>query len=101
MNLILAVLTVLTMANLVSAQSPSAPPDTVFINGDVYTGATSVVTKSGGQTWVSAMENKRVEAMAVTDGKIVAVGTNKEILGLRGPKTQVVNFCGNFVVPRF
>jgi hypothetical protein len=101
MKLTLAVLMVFTMAKLASAQSPAAFPDTIFVNGDIYTGATAIVTQSGSQSWVSAMENKRVEAMAITDGKIVAVGSNKEILRLRGEKTQIVNFGGNFVMPGF
>ena len=39
------------------------------------------------------------EAVAVKDGKIVAVGTNDDILKLRGPKTNVIDAGGKTVLP--
>lgn len=41
------------------------------------------------------------EALAVRDGKIVAVGTDAELAGLIGPDTQVVDLGGCTVVPGF
>lgn len=43
----------------------------------------------------------RAEAAAVRDGKIAAVGTDKEILGLRSEHTLVVNAGGKSVLPGF
>jgi predicted amidohydrolase YtcJ len=40
-----------------------------------------------------------VEAVAVTDGKITATGTNEEILRLRGPGTEVIDGKGRTVIP--
>ena len=40
-----------------------------------------------------------VEALAVTDGKIIATGTDREILELRGPETRVIDANGRTVIP--
>ena len=41
------------------------------------------------------------EAVAIRDGKILAVGTNNQIRRLVGPTTRVVDAGGNSVVPGF
>ena len=40
-----------------------------------------------------------VDAMAIRKGRIVAVGTNKDIARLVGPSTRVVNLRGKMVLP--
>jgi predicted amidohydrolase YtcJ len=40
-----------------------------------------------------------VEALAVTDGKIIATGTDREIFRLRGPETRVIDANGRTVIP--
>ena len=40
-----------------------------------------------------------VDALAITDGKISATGTNQEILRLRGPGTEVIDGKGRTVIP--
>jgi predicted amidohydrolase YtcJ len=40
-----------------------------------------------------------VQAMAIRDGRILRMGTDQEILGLRGPQTQVIDLQGQTVVP--
>ena len=42
---------------------------------------------------------RTVEAMAIRDGRIVAVGTNPDILKLAGPSTVQVNLGGKTVLP--
>jgi predicted amidohydrolase YtcJ len=39
------------------------------------------------------------QAVAARDGKIVAVGTNADVLKLRGPKTKVIDAKGKTVLP--
>jgi len=68
-----------------SDKSSGQAPDIIFLNGDIYTQATSV----------------RAQAMAVRDGRIVAVGSNDDIRKLKGPHTQVVDLGGHFVMPGF
>jgi N-acyl-D-aspartate/D-glutamate deacylase len=59
-------------------------PDLVLYNGNVLT----------------ADKNFTVaEAVAVRDGKILAVGSNKEIEQLAGPSTQSIDLRGRSVTP--
>ena len=60
--------------------------DLVLTNGRIYT----VDSHLG---WV--------EALAITRGKIVAVGTAKEIRHWIGPNTEVIELQGRFVMPGF
>ncbi|MBC7476539.1 MAG: amidohydrolase [Pseudorhodobacter sp.] len=43
----------------------------------------------------------RAEAVAVTAGRVVAVGTDAEVLALRGPDTQVIEAGGRTLMPGF
>jgi predicted amidohydrolase YtcJ len=40
-----------------------------------------------------------VEAVAVTDGKVPAVGTNDEVMRLRGPRTRVIDARRRTIIP--
>src|SRR5262249_22757067 len=42
-----------------------------------------------------------VQAVAISDGKIVATGSNEEIQKLKGATTQVIDLGGHFVMPGF
>lgn len=42
-----------------------------------------------------------VQAMAVRDGKILELGSNRDILALKGPDTEVVDLKGKTVLPGF
>jgi predicted amidohydrolase YtcJ len=70
--------------------------DAIFIDGLIFTGAAphEVAEQSNGSGGVS-----EPTAMAVTDGRVVAVGTTKEILGLATPDTLVTNLGGRRVIP--
>jgi predicted amidohydrolase YtcJ len=60
--------------------------DLVLTNGDVYT--------------VDAARPE-AQAVAVADGKILAVGSNAEITKYVGPKTRVIDLGGRFAMPGF
>ena len=64
------------------AQNPTvtaaAPPDSIFLDGVIYTGAGLAEDKP-----------QTVEALAIRDGKVVAVGTTAEIRLLAGPNTRI------------
>ncbi len=73
--------------SLAAADKSSADeaPDIVFLNGDIYTQSTPA----------------RAQAIAVRDGRIVAVGSNQDIRKLKGAHTQIVDLGGHFVMPGF
>ena len=77
------------MVNSASAANPNSStngaPDIVFLNGDIYTESTPA----------------RAQAMAVREGRIVAIGSNDDIRKLKRDHTQVVDLGGHFVMPGF
>ena len=60
--------------------------DTVLVHGKVY-------TENAAQPWA--------EAVAIGDGKILAVGNGGDIAKYQGPGTQVIDAAGHLVLPGF
>ncbi|MCH8946739.1 MAG: amidohydrolase family protein [Acidobacteria bacterium] len=81
--LLLLVLLLGLAAGLLSEPSDA---DVVLTNGNIYT----VDVRLG-----------RVEAIAITRGKIAAVGTAEEMQHWVGPETKVIDLEGKFVMPGF
>ncbi|MCH7528847.1 MAG: amidohydrolase family protein, partial [Candidatus Marinimicrobia bacterium] len=61
-------------------------PDTVFIGGDIWTGVPGA---------------PRAQALAVLQGELLMVGSDQEVLALKGPGTEIVPLKGRLVVPGF
>jgi predicted amidohydrolase YtcJ len=80
----------LTMTGISSAQNKKAA-DLIVLNGDIYAG--SGAAAPGAQ--------HRAQALAVSHGRIIAVGSNAEVEKLKGPKTRIVDAGGHFVMPGF
>jgi predicted amidohydrolase YtcJ len=94
MKLFLLIVLVLVAVNTNTSASPASssgktagtePADTIFLNGDIYTQATPA----------------RAQAMALREGRIIAVGSNDDIRKLKGAHTHVVDLGGHFVMPGF
>jgi predicted amidohydrolase YtcJ len=66
--------------------NPSVAPDLILTNGRIY-------TVDAGDRWV--------EAVAISGGRIVAVGSAAEIGGLKGPETRVEDLGGRMAMPGF
>jgi predicted amidohydrolase YtcJ len=66
------------------AQAQTGPPDTILINGAILT--------------VDPRDSV-AEAVAITSGRISAVGTTARVKALAGPSTQVVDLAGRAVTP--
>jgi predicted amidohydrolase YtcJ len=102
MKLIFVLLLALLGITMTSVTEAQTTADTIFINGDIYKGALSVLSKPGGAVQhASATEPGRAQAIAVAAGKIIAVGSNADIQKLKGPKTEVVDLGGHFAMPGF
>ena len=80
---------------MMAAQAQSAPPDAIYLHGNIYTGALQTFSPPYVQV------KPRVQAMAVRDGRVLAVGSDAEISKLKGKRTQVVDLGGRFVMPGF
>lgn len=80
------VMALMGSASLAQSQSEPAiaPADAVYSNGFVYT-ADSVRMRS--------------QALAVRDGKFVAVGANEDVQAYVGPDTRTIDLQGNMVMP--
>jgi predicted amidohydrolase YtcJ len=69
---------------LAAAPALAQPPDTILVNGKILT--------------VDAQFSTR-EALAIRDGRIVALGTSADIRKLAGRETRVIDVQGRTVIP--
>ena len=79
---------------LAQAPAPDISPNTIYLHGNILTGAHL-------QPNDPSPTPAQVTAIAVTNSTIVAVGSDQELLKLRGPHTQVIDLAGAFVMPGF
>src|SRR5688572_11311454 len=77
-------LVLLLLMVTVKAQQP-AQADLILHNGVIW----------------KVTSNEPAQAVAIKDGKFMAVGSNTTVLTLRGPSTRVIDLRGHFVVPGF
>jgi predicted amidohydrolase YtcJ len=82
---------ILFVASVAAAQNP---PDTIFLHGNILTG-THLRPDDPSPT------PAKVSAIAVANGKILAAGTDAELLKLKGPKTKIIDLHGAFAMPGF
>jgi predicted amidohydrolase YtcJ len=113
MRFLCVVLLPFIMTSLIDAQK-HASADLIFINGDIYTGTeppeqTPPGSLGGAKEPESqpplseqlVLANQRVQAMAVSSGKIVGTGDNQSVLRFKGKNTQIIDLQGHFVMPGF
>ncbi len=74
------------LALLLASSGAFASADLIFTNGDI-------ITVTG--------EQDRAQAVAIKDGKILAVGTNEEVLKQQGQDTEVRDLAGKAMSPGF
>ncbi|HEX3129129.1 MAG TPA: amidohydrolase [Thermoanaerobaculia bacterium] len=74
----------LVFAVLLAGAGRRTPPDAIYTNASIWTGVPGAA---------------RAEAIAVLDGKIVAVGSAARVAKLAGPATRTIDLGGAFVVP--
>jgi len=88
MNMPVIVCRIMVMSAVLGMASCTSPPtaDTVFSNGVIWTGDPSL---------------PRAEAVAVSEGRIVGVGTAAEMKKHLGSNTLVIDLKGKHVLPGF
>jgi len=123
MKFLLAVLIVFSMTKLTSGQghdssvsvlpAPVAarPAELLFVNGDIYTGilhtkpdcSSSIDPDCAPPMWSERMtpREERVQAIAVSSGRIIWTGIDALAMKFKDKKTQVIDLHGHFVMPGF
>jgi predicted amidohydrolase YtcJ len=79
-------LLVLSLSGVSSGEAKSPAADVILIHAKIY-------TVNARQPWA--------QALAIRDGKILAVGTDGDITQYRGPSTKVIDGNGRLVLPGF
>jgi len=93
MKPLLAAVPVLFLLFITMAQNQVPPKaDVIYIHANIYTGT------SGSSSF---HEVQRAQAMALNGDRVLAVGTEPDVLKLKGPATSVVDLHGRFVMPGF
>lgn len=89
MNKALSIIGVGLVAWTAACGGPSVgtiAPDAIYFNGNVFT---------------ANADYDVVEAVAIGDGKIVAVGSNEDVLALASPSTERIDLEGHTMLPGF
>ncbi|MCL1120913.1 amidohydrolase [Shewanella seohaensis] len=87
MKLISSAIVCLSLSSFVQASSPPKPnAETIYMGGNIITVNDSAPT---------------AEALAVKNGRILAVGKASELLKLKDNNTQVINLNGKTLIPGF
>jgi predicted amidohydrolase YtcJ len=90
----LAYFTIL-LASLAHAQTnQTTSPDTIYIHGNILTGAH---LRPNDPSPTPA----KVTALAIADGKILAAGTDADVLKTKSPQTKIIDLNGAFAMPGF
>ena len=92
LSALLSVVAGMLLAVLAAAQPASPPPSAVSAADLVYRSGVILTMHDA---------TPRAEAVAVKDGKIVAVGARPDVEKLAGPQTQTVNLQGRTLLPGF
>lgn len=70
----------------------------IIVEGVVMAKPAEVILR-GGEVWTGDPARPRAQAVAVSGGKIVAVGADADVAKHAGPKTRVIELNGRAVVP--
>jgi predicted amidohydrolase YtcJ len=73
----------------------------LFLSTQMLKAQQADMVLTGGNIITLKNKGARAEALAIKDGKILAVGTNAEVLKFKGKTTRVVPLKGQTVIPGF
>lgn len=89
---VFAFVALIVASGVSQTQRPLIMADTIYVHGDIYTG---VVGAS------SFHVVTRATALAVKADRIIAIGSENDVLKHKGPDTAVIDLQGHFVMPGF
>lgn len=84
----------LLLATALAGAQAASTPETIYVHGNILTGT----HLTAGDT---SRTPERVTALAVAHGKIVAAGTDADVLKRKGPQTKIIDLKGAFAMPGF
>jgi predicted amidohydrolase YtcJ len=84
----------LTAILLLTSLAHAQTPDTIFLHGNILTG-THLRPDDPSAT------PAKVTAIAIANGKVLAAGSDADLLKLKAPKTRVIDLNGAFAMPGF
>jgi predicted amidohydrolase YtcJ len=79
-----------------TARAQQNSSDTILFNGNILTGKGLIPDAT-----TNSLTASFVPALAIRNGKVIAIGSNSEILQLKGPSTKIVDLNGAFAMPGF
>ena len=79
-----------------TAMSAAQTADVIFTHGNIYTGGHFTTADNP----FTATDGPRLSSMAVFGEKVIAIGGD-EVMSHKGPRTQVIDLDGRFVMPGF
>jgi predicted amidohydrolase YtcJ len=85
-NIVSAMLAAVLFLTGASTFAADAPADAIYFGGPIVT---------------MIRDGDRVEALAVSEGNIVATGDKESVLSLQGPNTRMVDLRGRALLPGF
>jgi predicted amidohydrolase YtcJ len=107
---LVATLVSLALALAISARGAASEADVIFVHGRIYQPAgkdgshldcSKIPVEVSAGNGLPCESHSYSEALAVKDGKVLAVGDTKSILKLKGKHTSVIDLKGHFVLPGF
>jgi predicted amidohydrolase YtcJ len=106
----IAVAGLVLFAHVVPASPQTGKADVLFVRGRIYQpprqdgshlDCSKLPVKVSGANGFPCQSHSYAEALAVKDGKVVAVGDTKTILRWKGRGTSVIDLKNRFVLPGF
>ncbi|MBI4479886.1 MAG: amidohydrolase family protein [Acidobacteria bacterium] len=82
-----------------AAQETLTVPASIVFYPDTIVHNAKLVTMDDDTVAINSPTGTITEAMAIRDGKILAVGTNAPILAMAGPRTEKIDAGGRMVMP--
>ena len=92
-------LLVLLLSTAARAQQSGSIPPEVLAYPQMIVHNAKLVTMDDHSFGLNTPVGTIAQAMAVRDGEILAVGSNDEILRLKGPQTELIDVRGRMVMP--
>jgi predicted amidohydrolase YtcJ len=89
---VLVFTTIISSTRVMTQSSAKPTADSIYIHANIYTGVVGDASFHGAQ---------RAQAMAVRGDKVLAVGSESDVMKLKGQQTNVVDLHGRFVMPGF